>query len=339
MLGNSAVSVDYVANASRDQLGVIDINEPVNRVRPGVNVFDPTGDADPGRRRAARRFRACSRCRPTRCSTATTSRCSSRSTSGCRNRWSGRVAYTLQQSHYVGIGNPDARRVWLDNDAGRRLRPLRLRPAARAGGERHLEPVALAEHRHGGQRDLRRARSTRPSAATSTATATTTTGRSAASTTCASRSGPSSIRQGRAVINGLTGPESFLIDMSFRYSIPLKAGLDSLDLFYDIFNVFNRENLVAPTGNRAVVDLHDSDGGAVPAADAVRHPRAFLRGRMRDFGWRCWSDAARSKDQWFGSQGVCRFGVPSSCWRSWGRRSAPLPSPPARWNWPSYRGR
>ena len=56
---------------------------------------------------------------------------------------------------------------------------------------------------------------------------------------------------GRAVINGLTGPESFLIDMSFRYSIPLKAGFDSLDLFYDIFNVFNRENLVAPSGNRS----------------------------------------------------------------------------------------
>ena len=32
------------------------------------------------------------------------------------NRWSGRVAYTLQESRYVGLGNPDARRVWLDND-------------------------------------------------------------------------------------------------------------------------------------------------------------------------------------------------------------------------------
>ena len=32
------------------------------------------------------------------------------------NRWSGRLAYTLQRSNYVGIGNPDARRVWLDND-------------------------------------------------------------------------------------------------------------------------------------------------------------------------------------------------------------------------------
>ena len=52
LLANSAVSVDYVANASRDQLGVIDINEPVNRVRPGVNVFDPTGELIPPQARA-----------------------------------------------------------------------------------------------------------------------------------------------------------------------------------------------------------------------------------------------------------------------------------------------
>jgi hypothetical protein len=57
--------------------------------------------------------------------------------------------------------------------------------------------------------------------------------------------------QGRAVINGLEGPGSFLIDMSFRYQIPLARGLESLDLFYDIFNVLNRENLVPPIGNRA----------------------------------------------------------------------------------------
>jgi len=41
------------------------------------------------------------------------------------------------------------------------------------------------------------------------------------------------------------------VDMSFRYSVPLANGLESVDLFYDIFNVLNRENLVAPTGNRA----------------------------------------------------------------------------------------
>ena len=57
--------------------------------------------------------------------------------------------------------------------------------------------------------------------------------------------------QGRAVINGLEGPGSFLIDMSFRYTIPMGRGLESVDLFYDIFNVANRENHVPPTGNRA----------------------------------------------------------------------------------------
>lgn len=55
----------------------------------------------------------------------------------------------------------------------------------------------------------------------------------------------------RKVINGLDGPRSFLIDVSFRYAIPLEGLADSLDLFYDIFNVMNRKNLVAPTGNRS----------------------------------------------------------------------------------------
>jgi len=39
--------------------------------------------------------------------------------------------------------------------------------------------------------------------------------------------------------------------VSFRYQLPLKRGLESLDLFYDMFNIANRTNLVAPTGNRA----------------------------------------------------------------------------------------
>jgi hypothetical protein len=56
--------------------------------------------------------------------------------------------------------------------------------------------------------------------------------------------------QGRAVINGLEGPGSFLIDVSFRYQVPLGRGLDSLDLFYDIFNLTDRTNYVPPTGNR-----------------------------------------------------------------------------------------
>jgi len=39
--------------------------------------------------------------------------------------------------------------------------------------------------------------------------------------------------------------------MSLRYQIPLAGRLESLDLFYDIFNLLNRANMVPPTGNRA----------------------------------------------------------------------------------------
>ena len=52
LFNNAAVAVDYVANASRDQLGVVDINEPTNGVRPGVDVFDPTGGVIHPRRAA-----------------------------------------------------------------------------------------------------------------------------------------------------------------------------------------------------------------------------------------------------------------------------------------------
>jgi hypothetical protein len=52
------------------------------------------------------------------------------------------------------------------------------------------------------------------------------------------------------VINGIDGPGSFGLDMSVRYQIPIGRGLDSVDLFYDIFNLTNRENFVPPTGNR-----------------------------------------------------------------------------------------
>ena len=79
LFGQVALSVDYVANASRDQLGVIDINEPVNGVRPGVAVFDPDRDADSRPRPAASASSACCSRRPATSSTATTSRCRSRS--------------------------------------------------------------------------------------------------------------------------------------------------------------------------------------------------------------------------------------------------------------------
>ena len=56
--------------------------------------------------------------------------------------------------------------------------------------------------------------------------------------------------QGRAVINGVDGPGSFELNLSFRYQVPIAKYAQSLDLFYDIFNVTNRLNEVPPTGAR-----------------------------------------------------------------------------------------
>ena len=247
--GNSAVSVDYVANSSRDQLGVIDINEPVNRVRPGVNVFDPTGELIP----AEARNTPFARVLQVQTNPVFDGNYKSMQVSYNKrmsNRWSGRVAYTLQSSHYVGLGNPDARRVWLDYE-----------PAADYGR-------FASDRRH----VLAATGTWNPWKTLSVATVVSAISGAAINETVGSDingDGDNNDRPirgindlvipirseldgaGRAVINGLTGPESFLIDMSFRYSIPLKAGFDSLDLFYDIFNVFNRENLVAPSGNRS----------------------------------------------------------------------------------------
>jgi len=160
------------------------------------------------------------------------------------------VAYTLQESRYVGLGNPDARRVWLDNDpradygrftsdrrhvfaASGTVNPWQSLNVATVVSAISGAPVNEIVGRDvNGDLDV----TDRPI-------------RGIDDNVFPIRSALDS--QGRAVINGLEGPGSFLVDVSFRYSVPLANGLESVDLFYDIFNVLNRENLVAPTGNRA----------------------------------------------------------------------------------------
>jgi hypothetical protein len=246
---NAAVAADYVANVSRDQLGVIDINEPVNGIRPGVDVIDPSGVLISGDARATRFARVLQ----VQTSPLFDGNYKSLQLSALKrmaNRWSGRVAYTLQESNYVGLGNPDARRVWLDNDpradygrftsdrrhvfaASGTVNPWRSLSVATVVSAISGAPVNEIVGRDvNGDLDV----NDRPI-------------RGIDDNLFPIRSPLDA--QGRAVINGLEGPGSFLVDMSFRYSVPLANGLESLDLFYDIFNVLNRENLVAPTGNRA----------------------------------------------------------------------------------------
>jgi hypothetical protein len=246
---NAAVAADYVGNVSRDQLGVIDINEPVNRVRPGINTIDPTGQLIPAEARAT----TFARVLQVQTSPLFNGDYNSLQVSWLKrmsNRWSGRLAYTLQKSNYVGLGNPDARRVWMDQDPRAdygRFASDRTHVLAASGTLnlwRALNIAAVASAISGAPIN-----ETVGSDVNGDLDNTDRPIRGINDTAFAIRSEVDS--QGRAVINGLQGPGSFLIDVSFRYSIPLAAGLESVDLFYDIFNILNRENLVAPTGNRA----------------------------------------------------------------------------------------
>jgi hypothetical protein len=246
---NAAAAIDYVANVSRDQVGIIDINEPVNGVRPGVNGFDPTGSLIPAEARSTPFLRVLQ----VQTSPLFNGDYSSLQVSFVRrmaNRWSGRVAYTLQESNFVGLGNPDARRVWLDNDPRAdygHFASDRTHVLAASGTFniwRSLNVATVVSAISGAALNETVGRDVNGDADNTDRPI-----RGIDDLTMPIRSDVDS--QGRAVINGLRGPGSFLIDMSFRYQIPLGRGLESLDLFYDVFNLINRENLIAPTGNRA----------------------------------------------------------------------------------------
>jgi hypothetical protein len=246
---NAAIAADYVGNISRDQLGVIDINEPVNRVRPGITAIDPTGQLIPVEARAT----PFARVLQVQTSPLFDGDYNSLQLSWLKrmsNRWSGRLAYTLQKSNYVGLGNPDARRVWLDADPradyGRFTSDRRhvLAASGTFNVWQSLNVAAVASAISGAPIN-----ETVGSDVNGDLDNTDRPIRGVNDLVIPIRSEVDS--QGRAVINGLEGPGSFLIDVSFRYSLPLASGLESVDLFYDIFNILNRENLVAPTGNRA----------------------------------------------------------------------------------------
>ena len=253
LFGRMALSLDYVANASRNQLGVIDINEPVNGVRPGVAVFDPNGEIIPPEARGTNYARVLQ----SQTSDVFDGDYKSLQVSLVKrmaDRWSGRLAYTLQRSNYVGIGNPDARRVWLDNDpradygefssnrtnvfaASGTWNPWRSLTIATVLSSITGAPINETVGRDvNGDLDL----NDRPIAGIDDL----------------ARPILSELDdQGRAVPYGIRGPGSFTVDLSFRYQLPLGGRLESLDFFFDTFNVFNRLNEVAPSGNRSATNF------------------------------------------------------------------------------------
>jgi hypothetical protein len=262
LFNNAAVAVDYVANASRDQLGVVDINEPVNRVRPGVAVFDPDGTLIP----AAARATPFARVLQTQTREEFNGDYKSVQFSFVKrmaSHWSGRLAYTLQQSHYVGLGNPDARRMWLDNDIeadyGRFASDRRhvLAASATVNPWRTLSIATVISAISGSPINETVGSDVNGDADNNDRPI-----KGINDLTMPIQSEVDS--QGRAVINGLEGPSSFLIDLSFRYQIPISMGLDSVDLFYDIFNITNRVNFVAPNGNRSASNFMQPTAAQFP---------------------------------------------------------------------------
>jgi hypothetical protein len=277
---NTAMTVDYVGNMSKDQMGVIDVNEPAINpgyaptpvTRPGVAVFDPNGELVPAAARGTNYQRAL---------TYTTREELDGSYNSVQvslirrnsNKWGGRLAYTYQDATYVGLGNPDARRVWMDNDiladkgtfasnrnhvlaATATVTPWRTLSVATVlsllSGGRINETVGRDFNGDGDNNDrpIRDVSNFNTCAANGTVVGSTSPCTPGTRVFYPIQSEVDS--QGRAVINGLTAPGSFTIDLSVRYQFHMnKAGSRSLDLFYDIFNVLNHKNVLPPSGNHA----------------------------------------------------------------------------------------
>ena len=262
LFGQTALTLDYVANASRNQLGVIDINEPVNGVRPGVAGFDPGGTLIPAEARGVNFQRVLQ----SQTNSALDGDYKSVQVSLVRrmaNRWSGRLAYTAQRSNYVGLGNPDARRVWLDNDIAADYGEFQF----------NRSHVLAASGTYNPWRSLTVATVI---SAISGAPINETVGRDVNGDLDNNDRPVRGIddlvfpirsevdSQGRAVSNGIRGPGSFTTDLSIRYQLPLAGRLDSLDFFVDFFNIFNRLNEVPPTGNRSSPNFMVATGANFP---------------------------------------------------------------------------
>lgn len=268
---NAAITVDFVGNISRDQTAELDVNAPVTGIlpgpRPGVAVFDPNGVLIP----AEARNTNFNRVRVLQSSDAFDADYKSLQVGLVKrfaNRWSGRLSYTLQRGNSVGLGNPDVRQV-MDNTNPRmdygRFQADRTHVLAMTGTVNLLKDLsvsAVVSKISGAPINEIVGRDFNGDGGG--------TGNGADRPIRGVNDQAFPIRSevdenGVAVINGLEGPGKTEVAMSVRYSIPVgNENRRGLDLFFDVFNLFNTENLVAPTGNRASSNFMVSTAAEFP---------------------------------------------------------------------------
>jgi hypothetical protein len=243
-----AVGVDYIGNRGRDQTGLIDLNEPINGVRPGVNVFDPTGELVPASARGAsfQRFLQYQ----TRDEFDTDYNALEMSLEKrFQDRWSGRVAYTLARARDVGTaGGVAAKRVSDDydirSDYGRANFDNRHAFVAGANADlwKGLGAGLIFRYYSGNPinetvgTDVNRDRDTfdRPV-------------RGVDDLTMPIRSPLDG--NGRAIRNGIDGENQLILDARFQY-LWRPQGRNELGFFLEFYNLTNETNFGNPTGNR-----------------------------------------------------------------------------------------
>ncbi len=248
LIPNFALSVDYVGSASRDQFGAIDINEPVLGVRPGVDVFDPNGTIIPPEARDVNYQRVLQyQTNPDLNGDYKSLQIGLMKRFS--NRWSMRTAYTLQKSNYVGRSYPENRRVWLDNDIRAdygRFEFDQTHILSFGGTVNVWQGFNIAgiftygsgrpvNETTGSDDNSDQDRNDRP----------------IQGLTDAGRPIQSELdSEGRAVVNGMDGPNYVVLNLSFRYNFELNRGM-GLGLFWDIYNATNRLNPFQYSGNRS----------------------------------------------------------------------------------------
>jgi hypothetical protein len=282
LMTDLAVSADYIGNRGRDITAVVDINEPRTlpnglRGRPGVNVFDPDGTLIPAQFRGAT-FQRVLQFQNSDAFNTDHNALELGLEKRYSNRWGGRVAYTLSKSHdvqgaAVGGFNLSLKRFSDDlnprSDYGRAAFDNRhtLSSSVNLTPWRGLGVGAVYRFYSGnpinelvgsdvnGDRD----NFDRPVAGVH-------------DLTMPIRSKLDA--SGRAVRNGIDGPNVWFVDFRSQYSFSLPDAR-TLGVFWEIYNVTNKVNYAAPTGNRR------SSNFLVPTA--AFPPRSMQIGLRFDF--------------------------------------------------------